>query len=217
MRDQERCQQPEHGARGDAEQGLLGEIEHGAEKREFAVAAREREQREGQDRAHRVVEGGFAHHGLRDAVADPDLTKNRDQGRRVGRCQGGAEQAGDGERQAEHVIGRQRGDARGDQEADGRDHHDGDPDLFQYGQPQRRTAVEQDIARAEQQDGLVERGIRADVDQPERVRADRDSRQEKERDVRNPDLLRQERRQRAEGEDQPAGQQRVLGDFDRGR
>jgi hypothetical protein len=36
---------------------------------------------------HGVVEGGFADHGLRDAVANFDLAEDRDQGRRIGRCE----------------------------------------------------------------------------------------------------------------------------------
>jgi hypothetical protein len=41
-------------------------------ERERAAAGCRAEQAEGDDGAHRVVEGGLAHYGLRDAVADPD-------------------------------------------------------------------------------------------------------------------------------------------------
>ena len=49
----------------------------------------------------------------------------------------------------------------------------------------------------------------------ERVRPERDARDQEDRDVGNPDLLRDERGQRADRKDQPAGEQRVLGDGDR--
>ncbi len=54
------------------------------------------------------------------------------------------------------------------------------------------------------------------MDQPERVRADRDASDQKNRNIGNPDPLRQQRGQRADREDQAARQQRVLGDQDRG-
>jgi len=47
---------------------------------------------------------------------------------------------------------------------------------FSHLEPQRCAAVEQDIARAEQQDDLVQRRIRRDIDQPERLRANRNPR-----------------------------------------
>ena len=50
----------------------------------------------------------------------------------------------------------------------------------------------------------------------QRVRADRDARKQEDRDVRDPDLLRQQCGKRADSQDEPAGEQRVLGDFDRG-
>ena len=93
---------------------------------------------------------------------------------------------------AENVMGGKAGDAGGDQHADGGDHDDGDPDLLQDVEAQRRAAVEQNVAGAEQQDDLVQRRIRLDVDQPQRLRADRDAGDQKHRDVGNPDLLRQQ-------------------------
>ena len=41
--------------------------------------------------------------------------------------------------------------------ADRGDHDDGDPDLLQDLEAQRRAAIEQDVAGAEQQDDLVQR------------------------------------------------------------
>ena len=101
-------------------------------------------------------------------------------------------------------------------DADGGDHDDGDPDLLQHVEAQRRAAIEQDVAGAEQQDDLVQRRIRLDVDQPERLRADRDPGDQKHRDVGNPDLLRHQAGERADRQNEPARQQRVLGDLDGG-
>ena len=101
-----------------------------------------------------------------------------------------------------------------DHDADGRDHHDGDPDTFQHLEPQRRAAVEQDVARAEQHDDLAQRRGRLDVNNSERVRPEHDPCDQEHRNVGNTDLLRDERGQRADRKDQPASKQRVLSDGD---
>ena len=59
-------------------------------------------------------------------------------------------------------------------------------------QAQRRAAVEQDVAGAEQQDDLVQCRVRLDVDEAERLRTDSDAGDQEHRDVGNPDLLRQQ-------------------------
>ena len=119
-------------------------------------------------------------------------------------------------RQAEQDMCGKAGDHGGDDDADGGDHDDGDPDLLQHLEPQRRTAVEQDVACAEQQDDLVQRGIGGDIDKSKGMRADQDADDEEYRDVGNPDLLGEERRDCTDRQDQTAGEQRVPGDFDRG-
>ena len=88
---------------------------------------------------------------------------------------------------------------------------------FRTCEAQRSAAVEQNVAGAEQQDDLVQRRIRLDVDQPQRLRADRDADDEKHRDIGNPDLLRQQAGEGADRQNEPARQQRVLGDFNGGR
>jgi len=70
------------------------------------------------------------------------------------------------------------------------------------------------VARAEQQNDLVQRRIRANVDQLQPVRPQRYSRQQEDRDVGNPDLLGDEPRDRADRKNQSATEQRVLGDLD---
>ena len=82
---------------------------------------------------------------------------------------------------------------------------------------QRGAAVEQDVAGAEQQDDLVQRRIRLDVDQPERFRPDQHADDQKDRDIGNLDLLGHQPGDGADGENEPAGHQRVFGDFDGGR
>ena len=52
---------------------------------------------------------------------------------------------------------------------------------------------------------------------PSACRADQHADDEKHRDVGNLDLLRQQAGDGADGQNEPAGQQRVLGNFDRGR
>ena len=54
------------------------------------------------------------------------------------------------EGEPEQVMRREAGDRRGDHDADGGEHREGDPDPLQHREPQRRSAVEQDVARAEQ-------------------------------------------------------------------
>jgi hypothetical protein len=49
------------------------------------------------------------------------------------------------------------GDAGGNKHADRGDGQDGDPDLFEDVQAQRRAAIEQDVARTKQKDDLVQR------------------------------------------------------------
>src|ERR1700723_2129710 len=95
-------------------------------------------------------------------------------------------------------MGGNRDDAGGDQDADGGDDDDGDPDLLQDLYPQRSAAVEQNVAGAEQQNDLVQRRIRLDLDQVQRLRADRDAGDQENRDIGNPDLLRQQRRNSAD-------------------
>ena len=83
--------------------GLLEQIDQRRRQRELAGAHRHRQHAEGDDRPDGVVERGFAHHGLRHAVADVDLPEDRHQRRRVGRGEGGAEQQRHHRRNAEHV------------------------------------------------------------------------------------------------------------------
>ena len=99
------------------------------------------------------------------------------------------------------------------QDADRGDDDDGDPDLLQDVEAQGGAAIEQNIAGAEQQDDLVQRRIRLDIDQAQRFRTDGHADDQKHRDVGNPDLLRQQTGEGADRKDKPAGQQRVLGDF----
>ena len=77
----------------------------------------------------------------------------------------------------------------------------------------RSAAVEKDITRAEQQDDLVQRRIYPDVNEPERMRSDRDAGEEKYRDIGNPYFLRQQAADGADRQDETAGQQRVPGDL----
>ena len=111
-----------------------------------------------------VVERGLADDGLRHPIANPDLTKDRHQRRRIGRGDGRAQQQRHDRRSAENGVGGKRDDAGGDQYADGGDDDDGDPDLLQDLYSQRSAAVEQNVAGAEQQDDLVQRRIRLDLD-----------------------------------------------------
>ena len=165
MRDQQGGEIAEGRAGGDADQGLLEQVEQGSREREFAAPGRHCKHAEGDDRAHGIVESGLAHHCLRDAVADMDLAEHRHQCRRIGRGQRGAEQQRDDQRDAENIVRGNAGDDGGDDDADRGDHDDGDPDLLEHGKAQRGAAVEQDIARAEQQDDLVQRRGGLDVDQ----------------------------------------------------
>ena len=100
--------------------------------------------------------------------------------------------------------------------ADSGDDQDGDPDLFEDVQSQRRAAVKQNVARAEQKNDLVQRRARLDIDQPEPVRADRNAGNQEYRDVGNSDLLRQQAGQRPDGQNEAAGKKRVPGDLDGG-
>jgi len=61
---------------------------------------------------------------------------------------------------------------------------------------------------------LVQRRIHRDIDQVECVRPYRYSREQEDRDIRNPDLPCQKPSDRADRKDYSATQQRVLGDLD---
>ena len=93
---------------------------------------------------------------------------------------------------AENVIGGNAGDHRGDHDADRGDHDNGDPDLLQDVEAQRRAAIEKNVAGAEQKDDLVQRRIRLDVDQPQRFRPDQNADDQEYRNVGNSDLLSQQ-------------------------
>ena len=80
--------------------------------------------------------------------------------------------------------------------------------------PQRGTAVEQDVARAEQENDLVQRRAGLDLDEAERVRAEHDTGDQEHRDIRDPDLLRKKRCHRSDGQNETAGKQRLPGDLD---
>ncbi len=58
--------------------------------------------------------------------------------------------------------------------------------------------------------------IRLDVDQAQRFWADPHPNDQKYRDIGNPDLLRQQAGQGADGKNDAAGKQRMLGDLNRG-
>jgi hypothetical protein len=128
---------------------------------------------------------------LRHPVANVNLPENRHQRGRIGRGQRRAQQQRNDPGNAENVIRGEAGDPGGNQDADRGDHDDGDPDLLQDIEAQRSAAIEQNVAGAEQQDDLVQRRIRLDVDQAQRFRSDRHSDDQKHRDIGNPDLLRQ--------------------------
>ena len=81
---------------------------------------------------------------------------------------------------------------------------------------QRSAAIEKNVAGAEQQDDLVQRRIRLDVDQAQRFRADPHSDDQKHRDIGNPELLRQHAGEGADGKNETAGKQHMLGYFNRG-
>ena len=129
------------------------------------VPEKDPQQGEGDDGAHGVVKGGFAHDRLGHAVADPDLLERRHRGGRVG----GGERCAEKERPVKGKPRRQKaanpvmttviGDPNRGQ------HHDRDPDMFQHAEAQSRAAVEEDVAGAEQEDDLTERQeIRLDID-----------------------------------------------------
>ena len=114
------------------------------------------------------------------------------------------------------VVGGQRDDAGGDQHADGGDDDDGDPDLLQDLYAQRGTAIEQNVAGAEQQNDLVQRQIRLDLDKVQRLRTDRDAGEQKHRDIGNFEFLRQQRGDSADRQNETEHEQRMLGDLDGG-
>jgi hypothetical protein len=153
---------------------------------------------------------------LRDAVANLNLPENRHKGRRIGRGQGRAQQQGHDHGRAEDEIRGEPGDSGRDDHTDRRNDDYGDPDLLEDVEAQRGAAIEKNVTGAEQQDDLVQRRIRPDVDQAKRFRADPHPDNQKHRHIGNPDSLRQQASEGANGKDKPAGKQRMLGDLDRG-
>src|ERR1700723_50197 len=113
-------------------------------------------------------------------------------------------------------MGGNRDDAGGDQDADGGDDDDGDPDLLQALYPQRSAAIEQNVAGAEQQNDLVQRRIRLDLDQVQRLRTDRDTGDQKHRHIGNFEFLPQQRGDSADRQNETEHEQRMLGDLDGG-
>jgi hypothetical protein len=83
-------------------------------------------------------------------------------------------------------------------------------------QAQGSAAIEKNVAGAEQQNDLVQRRIRLDVDKPKRPRADRDAHDEKYRDIGNPDFLSEQGGDGTDRQNQAARKQRVFCYFDRG-
>ena len=132
-------------------------------------------------------------------------------------CAISAEQRRDDPRNAQYEMGGGAGDDRGNQHAHGGDNDNRNPDLLHHLKAERGAAVEQDIAGAEQQQNLIERGIGLDVDQAKSLRPDHHSGDEKYRDVGNFCLLREQSGERAHRQDEPSGHQRVFGDFNRSR
>ncbi len=186
-------------------------------QREFAGPHRHRQHAKGDNRSRRVIEGGLAHHHLRDAVANVDLPENRHQGRRIGRRKHRAQQRRHDPRHAENEMCSRSGDRRRNHHADRGYDDDGNPNLLHHMEAQRCAAVEQDVAGAEQKQNLIERGIGLDVDQAQRRRADQHPDHKEQGNVRNFCPLRHQSGHGADGENKPGGHQRVLGDFDRGR
>ena len=112
-----------------------------------------------------------------------------------------------------NVIGSRAGDGGGDQHADGGDDQDGDPHFFQHLEPNRGAAVEQDVAGTEDQDQLVDRRIRLDVDQPEHAGADQHADQQEHHHVGHSRQSRQQAGERAYAENDAEHQQGVFGEF----
>src|SRR5262249_13918383 len=92
---------------------------------------------------------------------------------------------------------------------------DRDPYLLQDLEAQRGAPVEQDVAGAEYEDELVQRGIRAYVDQPRCGGTERDAGQEEHDDVGYVELLRQKSRQRAPEEQYAEDEDDMLGQLGR--
>ncbi len=215
MRDEQRREVAEDPADQQAEERLLAKIDERRADRELGTGG-QREHGEGQDRAGRVVQRRFAHHGLRHPFADAHLAEHGHQRRRIGRGDRRPEERRHGERNAEDPVSRSRGDAGGDDHADGRDHHDGDPHLLQHRDAQRGAAVEQDVAGAEDQDDLVQRRIGLDVDRAADPRAEQHADEQINHHVRNSETPGEQAGQHAGAEDHAKGEQHVLRGLDRG-
>jgi len=168
----------QYSASQDTQQRLLQQVENRITHRELARTHRYAQHRKGDDGALRVVERGLAHHRLHDALLDPDLIEHRHQCRRVGGGKHGAEQQRNNGGHAKEIPGRRTGDRGGDQHAEGGDHHDVDPHLFQHLEAYRRAAVKQDIAGTENQDQLVDGGVGLDVYQPQYAGAEQHAHQQ---------------------------------------
>jgi len=85
--------------------------------------------------------------------------------------------------------------------------------MLQDIEAQRRAAVEKNVTGAEQKDDLIQCRIGFDIDQAQYVRADQHADDEKHRDIGNFNLLSQEARDGADGQNEPAGHQRMLRNF----
>jgi hypothetical protein len=78
----------------------------------------------------------------------------------------------------------------------------------------RSDALEKNVAGAEQEENLVQRGIGPDIDQAQPFRTDQHAHDKKHGDVGDFQLVCEQAGDGADSENEPAGHQRVLRDFD---
>ena len=122
------------------------------------------EEGERQHRAGRVVQRGLGDDRLRDLRPDPDPLEERDQDRRVGRCERGADQQ-------THRGGDVEDRRRDEPDQNGRDDHAGDDEHAEAdGHPaehphrELQPAVEQDDRNAEREQDLRADRVEGNVD-----------------------------------------------------
>ena len=107
-----------------AEQAFARELQHNMRRRAF-TDRNELDQHQGEKDRERIVGAGFGFQGCADTGAQAQALRVNEQEHRrgIGRRHHGADQQRLGPVQIERIFGGRRGDQRGDQHADGRQHH----------------------------------------------------------------------------------------------
>ena len=200
-----------------AEDGFAGERDDDVLPGVIAADQQEFDQHDGEEDRERIVDAGFDFQHRADAGPQPqplgvDQEEHR---RRIGRGHDRADQEGLGPVHAEHVSGKRRGQRRGQQHAERRQHHRRRQHAAEGRKPRAQAAVEQDQRERDGADHIGRAHV-VELDPARPALARQHAEEQEHQQQRRPEPHRDQARQDAREHQQRAEQNADADDIERG-